>query len=222
MKNQTDITFILDRSGSMGSVWADIIGGFNNFIKVQRETPAEIMCSLVQFDNEYERVFVSTPSKLVPDLTEKTYVPRGSTALYDAIGRAVKETGQRLAALKEEDRPNKVVIVTLTDGEENSSCEYSRQDVAATITCQQKNYSWEFVFIGSNQDAILSAGSIGIMATNAMTIAPTPDAYRHAFASAGSNVKLYACSATTDCSFTTAQNAIAKSQIDLHNQTKGN
>lgn len=222
MKNQTDITFILDRSGSMESVRADIIGGFNNFLTTQKATNQDINCSLVQFDHEYQLVYFTIPATVAPLLKYQTYEPRGSTALYDALGQTVKETGERLASLKGEFRPNKVVIVVLTDGEENASKKYGSTELSHMIKHQREVYKWEFIFIGANQDAILEADKAGISKLSAMTIAPTSQGYSHAFTSAALNVSQYAAGAVCDTSFSSAQQAIAKSQVDLFNQTKGN
>lgn len=222
MKNQTDITFILDRSGSMESVREDIIGGFNNFLQVQKDTEADIVCSLIQFDDHYEPVFEGVEAKKCAHLTTLTYTPRGTTALYDALGKTIKSTGERLARKPEDMRPNKVVIVVLTDGFENASFMYGSKEVAHLIKHQTEEYKWEFVFIGSNQDAILSAGKVGINAAAAMTIAPTADAYAHAFNSTAQNARLYASGQAQDMSFSCVQKAEAQSKIDLFNQTKGN
>src|SRR6185437_887189 len=114
--NFTDITIVLDRSGSMEVIADDTVGGFNQFLKEQKKVPGKALLTLVQFDHEYQFVHQAVPIGSVPLLTRKTYVPRGSTALLDAIGRAINETGQRLAALPEPERPGNVIVMILTDG----------------------------------------------------------------------------------------------------------
>ena len=169
----TDITIVLDRSGSMSAVRADTIGGFNTFLAEQKAEPEAANLSLYQFDNLYETVHSVRPLRDVPELTLQTFVPRGSTALLDAIGRTINETGARLAALPEADRPGKVLLVIMTDGEENSSHEFTRPQIFDMITHQRDNYQWQVAFIGANQDAIAVGGSLGIPASNSLNFAHT-------------------------------------------------
>ena len=99
-------------------------------------------------------------------------VPRGSTALLDAVGRAINETGERLAKMNEEDRPGLVVFVVMTDGEENSSQEFSKDQIKQMITHQQDTYGWHFTFLGANQDAFAEAGALGIHAAGVANFSP--------------------------------------------------
>ena len=106
-------------------------------------------------------------------LTAKTFEPRGSTALLDAIGRTIVTTGARLAALPEAERPNRVLLVIITDGEENASVEYTRGQVFTMISSQQDMYGWSFLFLAANQDAILEAAKVGIGAQQSLNFAAT-------------------------------------------------
>ena len=175
MKNKTDITIILDRSGSMASVKDDTIGGFNNFLSEQQKVEGEASLSLIQFDDQYEVVYEDKDIQVAAPLTEATFQPRGSTALFDAVGRTVNSIGRRLAALPEEMRPDKVLVVIMTDGFENASREFNAAAVSEMINHQRNVYSWEFMFIGANQDAVLSAREIGIPAAAALTYAANSD-----------------------------------------------
>jgi hypothetical protein len=172
MKNKTDITIILDRSGSMDSVKTDTIGGFNSFLEGQQKIAGEAALSLVQFDDQYEAVYIDKNINIADKLTDATFQPRGMTALYDAIGRTVNAVGQRLAALTENERPDKVLLVIMTDGFENSSREFNAAKIAEMINHQRSFYKWEFMFIGANQDAVLSAKEIGLPTHAALTYAP--------------------------------------------------
>ena len=172
MKNKTDITIILDRSGSMESVKSDTIGGFNSFLEGQRKVEGEASLSLVQFDDQYETVYIDRDINYADKLTEATFQPRGMTALYDAVGRTISAVGQRLAALPEAERPDKILLVIMTDGFENSSREFNSAKIAEMITHQRDVYKWEFMFIGANQDAVLSAKEIGLPTHAALTYAP--------------------------------------------------
>ena len=122
------------------------------------------------------------PIKDVPPLiNEHTYVPRGTTALLDAIGRTINTIGERLDKTPEPERPAKVIVAILTDGLENASQEFSRQQVFETIKRQREVYSWEFIFLGANQDAIRAATQIGVLRTNAVTFNEAPGGPTQAF-----------------------------------------
>jgi len=155
----TDITMVIDRSGSMQSIRTDAEGGINSFIVQQKLEPGEALLTLVQFDTEYEFVHSGTPIKQVPAFT---LVPRGSTTLLDAVGRAINETGARLAVLDEAQRPGLVVFVIVTDGQENSSREFKREKIREMIEQQQSVYKWQFTFLAANQDAFAEGASLGI------------------------------------------------------------
>jgi hypothetical protein len=182
--NFSDITVVLDRSGSMATIADDTVGGLNSFVEDQKKHPGEAVLSLYQFDDVYEAVHRAVPLPSVPPLTRETFVPRGSTALLDAIGRAIVETGDRLSSMAEHDRPSTVVFVVTTDGQENASKEYTKVKVNEMIAHQRDVYGWHFIFLGANQDAISTAASLSIPASNAMTYASnkmgTPMAYASA------------------------------------------
>jgi hypothetical protein len=191
MKNKTDITIILDRSGSMESVKQDTIGGFNNFLSEQQKVEGEASLSLVQFDDQYEVVYEDKDIHSADRLTERTFQPRGSTALFDAIGRTVNAVGQRLAALPEAMRPDKVLLVIMTDGFENASHEFTAPKISEMINHQRNVYKWEFMFIGANQDAVLSAREIGIPAAASLTYAANEEGTQIAYSLIASKVKNY-------------------------------
>ena len=157
----TDITLVIDRSGSMEAIREDAEGGVNAFVREQAKHPGEALLTLVQFDTEYDFIHKGIPVKQVPAYK---LVPRGSTALLDAVGRAINETGERLANMAEPDRPGLVIFVIVTDGEENSSHEFSKARIKQMIDQQQTKYSWQFTFLGANQDAFAEAGGMGIHA----------------------------------------------------------
>jgi len=163
--NKTDITVVLDRSGSMASCKVEAENGLNHFIKTQAEQPGEALFTLVQFDNLYEFVHKGVPIGDVPPFTLE---PRGMTALLDAVGRAINETGIRLAAMDEADRPGLVIVAILTDGHENASHEFSREQIKAMIEKQTNEFSWQFTFLGANQDAFAAGASIGIAAASSL------------------------------------------------------
>ena len=160
MRNDlTDITLVVDRSGSMSSIRSDAEGGVNEFIRQQAEEEGEALLTLVQFDTEYDFIHRGVSIGEVPHYTLQ---PRGATALLDAVGRAINETGSRLSKMKEEDRPGLVVLVVMTDGLENSSVEFTKAKIKKMIQHQQDKYNWQFTFLGANQDAFAEAGAMGM------------------------------------------------------------
>ena len=167
----TEIAFILDRSGSMEPLVAQTIAGFNQFLRDQQSLPGQARFTLVLFDNIIETPVDALPVAEVVSLNETTYTTRGSTALLDAIGLTIDRIGKRLANTPEDDRPGKVIVAILTDGEENASNHFSMADINTRITHQRDVYQWEFLFLGANQDAIAAASRLGIAAHNSATYA---------------------------------------------------
>lgn len=188
--NKTHISVILDRSGSMADIRSDVIGGFNEFLKTQQEAPGECTLSLVQFDTQdpYEVVRDMIPVKDVKPLGEE-YKPRAGTPLYDAVGRGIVDTGEKLEKIAEGDRPGKVIFVIITDGEENSSREYTKAKVAEMTKHQTEKYGWEFVYLGANQDAMAEGAKFGVQ--GAMAANYSPDKVGMAMRSATSKLASY-------------------------------
>lgn len=153
---------IIDRSGSMASIVDDAIGGFNSFLDGIRDDDPDGRFTLVLFDHEYDVVYRSIPLANAPHLDSDTFRPRGTTALYDAVGLTLSSTLESWIAMDESARPSGVTVVILTDGLENASREYAATDVEDLITVARLEFGWEFVFLAANQDAILTARSIGI------------------------------------------------------------
>jgi uncharacterized protein YegL len=174
----TYIAYILDRSGSMQPLAGDAIGGFNAFLSSQQAQPGRAHFTLVLFDHEYLVPVTHMDIAQVSPLDSQSYVPRGQTALLDAIGRTIDEVGQQLAATPEEQRPSKVIVAIFTDGLENASRRYTHAQISAMIRRQQEVYSWEFLFLAANQDAVASAAKLSIPAANAMNFAATPTGVR--------------------------------------------
>lgn len=160
----TDLTVVLDRSGSMASCKSDAEGGLNEFIRKQKELPGECLFSLVQFDTEYECVHRAIQIQDVPHCSLE---PRGSTALLDAVGKSINETGKRLKTMEESQRPGLVAFVIVSDGQENSSRKFTKTKIKKMIDHQTNVYKWQFTYLGANQDAFAEAGGMGIDPANA-------------------------------------------------------
>jgi len=169
--NLTELAFILDRSGSMAPVTEAAITGFNDFLREQQSVEGQARLTLVLFDDEYLVPLDGIPVSEAVPLDTRTYVPRGSTALLDAIGTTVDRLGERLAALPEEQRPGSVIVAILTDGYENASQNFTWNDISRRIREQTDVYKWQFLFLGAGRDAIATAAQLSIAAVNASQFA---------------------------------------------------
>lgn len=167
-QNLTEIVVILDRSGSMQSIKKDAIGGFNTFLDAQQKESGEAVMTVVQFDNEYLVTVDGVNIQDVEPLNEQTFIPRGGTALLDAIGRTINTVGEKLSNTPEEERPENVIVVILTDGDENQSREFSKLQINELITHQTEVYNWQFIFLSAGMDAVGTAASYGISKSNTM------------------------------------------------------
>lgn len=183
-ENLTEMVFVLDRSGSMSGLAADTIGGFNELIEKQKKIEGDAYVTTVLFDHEYEVLHDHVALKEVAPLTDKEYFARGSTALLDAVGRTINAVGVRLAATPEEERPEHVVFVITTDGMENASREYTAKQVREMVEHQQQKYSWQFVFLGANMDAVSEARNLGISAKYAADFTPSHSGVRKMYSMA--------------------------------------
>jgi uncharacterized protein YegL len=161
-KGLTELVFILDKSGSMCGLEADTIGGYNSMLAKQQAVEGECHITTVLFDNNYELLHDRIDIKAVSTITEKEYQVGGSTALLDAIGRTIHKIGNAQKHTADDYRAEKVMFVIITDGEENSSREYTAEKVKALIERQKTKYGWELIFLGANIDAVKTAGHFGI------------------------------------------------------------
>jgi uncharacterized protein YegL len=215
MKNNlTQITLVLDRSGSMSSLRDATISGFNEFIEGQKAVPGEANITLIQFDTEnpYEVIFDGKPIREVSKLTAEMYVPRGGTPLHDALGRTIDDLGAKLSKIPEAERPAKVVIVVMTDGLENSSREYSASRIAEMIRHQREAYKWEFVFLGANQDAILTGEKLNIPKGSAMLFRATAAGTRSSLRSTSASISLYRTGAAESVEYSQEDRENAQAQ----------
>lgn len=163
--NYTHITLVVDRSGSMVGIQEEAQGAINAYLAEQKEVPGDCTLTLIQFDKEIDSVFQGS----LADFTSYNLVPRGMTALNDAVGDAINRTGTFLKKMKPKDRPGKVLVVIVTDGGENSSMDYTLEAVRKMIATQEKDYNWQFVFLSSDLNAPAQARSYGI--SNSTTMA---------------------------------------------------
>ena len=164
----TELVFILDRSGSMSGLESDTIGGFNAMIARQKREAGEALVSTVLFDHESVIIHDRLPLDRVPPMTEKEYCTRGATALLDAVGGAIHHIGNIHKYARREDVPEKTLFVITTDGCENASRRYDYETVRRMIEHEKEKYSWEFLFLGANIDAVETAKHFGIGADRAV------------------------------------------------------
>jgi uncharacterized protein YegL len=165
--NLTELVFILDRSGSMGGLESDTIGGFNSMLAKQQAEPGDCRITTVLFDNQYEVLHDRIDIKAVSPITGNEYFVRGNTALLDAIGTTINKIGGVQKNTAEDYRAEKVLFVITTDGMENASREFTYDKIKSMIERQKDKYNWEFIFLGANIDAVEVAGRFGVDRTRA-------------------------------------------------------
>ena len=173
MTINTEIVAIVDASGSMYTLLADAIGGLNAFIDSQRQDKDTDKFSLVFFNSEVDVIYDGVLLKDVPAVTNKQYRPAGMTALYDAVGSTIDKVGKRLDALDESEKPDKVLLVILTDGEENASVEYTSDRVKAMLTHQQDVYSWGVIYLAASEGGLKDGRSMGVKDADTVKFQPT-------------------------------------------------
>ena len=189
----THIYFLLDRTGSMEAMRADVIGGFNGFLESQRREPGAARMTLVQFDtvDPFELLTDALPLEKVRNLSERTYVPRGGTPLFDATASLISHASVRAEQRQMLREPAEdVVFVTFTDGEENSSVRFTRAHVLSLVKAKQAA-GWTFVFLGAGLDAYAEGGGVGYATGSTQSFAPDGQGARVAFDSVDKGLKAH-------------------------------
>ena len=177
------IHFVLDRSGSMDAIRSDVIGGFNSFLHEQQVNGGACVMTLVQFDDQdpYEVVADAIPVAELTPLSESTFVPRGTTPLYDAMGHAVANATIRAERREAAGDPAEdILFVTFTDGMENASREYDRAKVFDLVK-RREAQGWTFAYLGANQDAYAESGKVGMAKGSTAAWAASPTGTAEAF-----------------------------------------
>ncbi len=181
------ISFVLDKSGSMGVIQEATISGFNQFLEDQQREGGSAAMTLTLFDTRFRTVVSAKPIGHVRPLDRRTYVPGGNTALYDAIAHTLRATDEYVAL----HRPDQVLFVVMTDGEENASREFDRRQVMAMIEDRQKTAGYEFLYLGANQDSYRVGGGIGIHGGRTLDYAASPAQTRAVMDRVSANVKAH-------------------------------
>lgn len=168
-KEVTEMVFILDRSGSMGGLESDTIGGFNSLLKKQKNTKGKAIVSTVLFDDRVEILHDRENVRNIQPITEKEYYVRGGTALLDDLGGAVEHIRAMQKKMDKKERPVKTIFVIMTDGLENASTRYRYDKVKELVEREQRKHGWKILFLGANMDAIAEAAKMGIRASHTIT-----------------------------------------------------
>ncbi len=175
----TLVVLVVDRSGSMMTIKEDMEGGIKTLLEEQSQVAGTCLVTLAQFDSEYELVADATP---IAELADYLLIPRGRTALLDAIGRTIGQVESRLKGLAPDDQPDHVLFAVITDGMENASSEWTRSKVMKSVKAKVAG-GWDFMFLGANQDAIEEGAHMGFAAETALTFEPSSEGIKEAWSS---------------------------------------
>lgn len=167
MKPSTELVFILDKSGSMSGLEQDTLGGFNSMLVKQQQLDEPCLITTILFDHSVQLVHDRVDIQQIEPMTAEQYQAGGYTALLDALGMAISRISGIQENTPKAQRTDKVMLVIITDGEENSSREYQIAQIRSMIEQQQQRFNWEFIFLGANIDTITTAESFAINAENA-------------------------------------------------------
>jgi uncharacterized protein YegL len=186
-----ELVIIMDRSGSMYNIASDVIGGFNSLIKEQQQLDVPTTATLVTFNNYKDLVLENAPLHTVAELTDKNYVPSGGTALYDTIAMTVQGIANRQAMTSPALRTKNTMCVIVTDGQENGSILYTKDDVFNIIDYAKETLGWEFMFMAANQDAMTAGGAINISADKSVNFSATTDGMNMMYTNLSNSVSSY-------------------------------
>lgn len=208
-RSKVHYIFIIDRSGSMADIASDMTGGIRTFIDKQLEgvSPDDRTVSFYQFDTEHDELHDF--AKLAE---AKSYVlqPRGCTALLDAVGTAITKVGGKLRDMPEDERPGEVMVIIVTDGQENASREYSKAQVKDLIQHQQDKYNWKFTYLGANQDSFAEASSMGIPMAAVMDYSATTKGTTAGWVAAAASVSMGTVATSSRITYTQEQRDSAR------------
>ena len=213
----THIEALIDRSGSMTDIKEDAEGGFNSFLEDQKKAPGVATISLTIFDYRIDHIYEMIPIQDAPPFELQ---PRATTAMLDAIGTTVQRLGRILAAMAEEDRPEKVVFLINTDGQENASREYNYDQICSMIKEQTETYSWAFLFLAANQDAVMSGAQIGIATGQSLSYVANSRGTRSSYGATSRAISEYRAPGVYTCTFSNADRDAAMGSVpDPDDQT---
>lgn len=198
MKEYVKIINIIDKSGSMNSMLETAINGFNEFIIEQKSLDGDALVSTILFDSKYHKLYEDMDVKDCYLLTKDNYKPSSMTALYDAIGYTIDNEIDKLGNLPLEERPVKTLCIILTDGQENTSKKYSNVKIKEMITEMKNDFNWEFIFLGADENASLTAEIMGISKSNSYAFTNNSDGLKDAYMGVNYASTVYRSSVKTD------------------------
>jgi uncharacterized protein YegL len=196
MKN-TEIIFVIDKSGSMGHLAGDTIGGFNGFIESQKVLEGKATLTTVLFDTTWKILHDGVDIHEVQAMTSSDYMAGGGTAMLDAIGEIINRVQDRHDELGAE-KPEEVLFVITTDGEENSSHTFNKAQIEKMIKHQTNGHGWTFMFLGANMDAVKEAESLGISSSHAEGYSYTTQGVQNVYTTMSYVAKAVRTDALTD------------------------
>ena len=199
-KDKTHIVTVLDRSGSMYSIREAMIKSLQELVEEQKQLKKECTFSLYRFSSTTE-LFMDFIDLETVEIDNNTLKPSGNTALLDCLGIAINETGERLLKLSEEERPEKVIFVVITDGQENSSTTFDDQQIKNMIEHQSEVYKWQFLFLAANQDAVITGTNLGIQAQSCLNYEATSVGTSESIRVASASLTNYRTGKTNQTSF---------------------
>ena len=217
----TELVFILDRSGSMGGLESDTIGGFNGMIARQKAQEKKVNVTTILFDDEVDIIHNRFPVEMIEPLTEKEYFVRGCTALMDAVGIVIEKMENVQKHLPEKHRAGKIIFVITTDGLENSSEHFTHRQIRKKIEAK-KECGWEFLFLGANIDAGREAEKIGIARNRSVTYENDSEGIAINFRAVGNALSKATTRNTTEAFFEDNwKDEIVKHREKSHRQKRG-
>lgn len=204
-RGETLVNFILDKSGSMESVRSATISGFNEYLNTLKKDGNKYSFSLTLFDTIVQSLFINKDIKDIKDLDSESYNPNGGTSLYDAVCSTIRKITEK--------KGQKVINIIMTDGQENSSKEYTEKNMKELIKEREKSGNWTFVYLGANQDSYANAQKFGISEMNTSNFVANNAGVKRSMNVMASNTATFAMSAvaSTDSFFSTIN------QHDLQN-----
>jgi len=191
MKNYVKIINIIDRSGSMGSMIDTAINGFNEFLQEQQQVDGNALVSTMLFSTKFNKLYENLDIQKCELLNKQTYTTGGMTSLYDAIGLTIDNEIDQLGNLPKEERPDKTLCVILTDGYENSSKEFNKDQIKEKISEMKEDFNWEFIFLAANEEASLTAETMGISKGNSYAFINSASGLKDAYMGVSHATRVY-------------------------------
>lgn len=216
--NKTLIVCILDRSGSMNSIIDDAIGGFNKFLKDQKQEDEDATMTVALFDDRYELLYNNVDLQKVKKMTRDEWSPRGMTGLYDAIGKTINDVESELKRIKKSKRPDKIMVAIVTDGGENASREFSHNDIKKLIKKKERD-DWQFTFLAADQDAFSVGSSMGMSGGNTFSYTNTSFGNATMFDTLSRGTKMYRAVSKSDANYSVVSQSLMKDDDDSGTST---